>query len=259
MQRTKEIIYEHIANNQFPMEESEFIVQCLEKGADLSLRQTCVDGKRVSEGFEPVIAPRVSIAFMAGADLPQVTRMEKFGMTSNTPDQKSATWRVTTSGTFLNDFEVDTDLSIIQADNSAQVIAPSRERNLLADAPYFVSNNAKLGLLSKRCNDRTVTIHSNHVKIFNELTGANRDFESILIEVDGSSLTSLIVNYSHLIYRGGPALSFAEIVIDGLNDIVEKLTNLDQTVGCYDRRCVSSLHSQSDTLPSVDWTAHYVL
>jgi hypothetical protein len=252
MQRTKEIIYEQIADNQFPMEESEFIVQRLEKRADLSLRQTCVDGKRVSEGSGTAIAPRVSIAFMAGADLPQVTRMEQVGMMSKTPDQKSATWRVDTAGTLLNDFEVDTDLSIIQADNTAQVIAPSRERNLLADAPYFVSNNANLGLLSKRCNDRTVTIHSDHVQIVHELTGANRDFESILIEVDGSSLTSLIVNYSHLIYRGGPAPRFAETVIDGLNDIVDKLTNLDQTVGCYDKRCVSSLHSQSNTLPNVD-------
>jgi hypothetical protein len=49
MQRTKDIIYEQIVNNQFPMDESEFIVKCLEKRADFSLRQTCVDGKRVSK------------------------------------------------------------------------------------------------------------------------------------------------------------------------------------------------------------------
>jgi hypothetical protein len=228
MQRTMDIIYEQITNNRFPVEESEFIVQCLEKRADLSLRQTYIDGRRVSEVCETATTLRVAITLMAGADSPQVNRFGQVGMTSEIPDQKSATWRVNTASTLLNDFGVDTDLSIIQADNTAHVIARSRERKLLADAPNFASNNVRLGLLSRRCDDRTVTIHSDHVEIVHALTGTNWDLESTLIEVDGSSLTSLIVNYRHLIYRGGPALSFAETVMDNLTDLVYQLTRSHQ-------------------------------
>lgn len=67
----------------------------------------------MNEISETAAKPRIGIAFMAGADPPQVNRMEQFGMTRRTPEQKSALWRVNTAGTLLNDFEVDTDLSTI--------------------------------------------------------------------------------------------------------------------------------------------------
>jgi len=213
MQRTKDIIYERIADNQFPMEESEIAVPCFGTRADTSARQTYVDGKRVSKVSEGAVTPRIGMTFMAGADTPQVNRMEQVGMARNPPDQKSATWRVNTAGTLLHDFEVDTDLSIIQSDNTSQVIARYRERNLLTDRPYLASNAAKLALVAKGWNDRTVTIHSDHVSIVQDLTSRSWDLESTLLEVDGSSLTSLMVNYRHLIYRGGPSLTFAETVI----------------------------------------------
>lgn len=228
MQRTKDIIYEQIAKNQFPMEESEFIVRCFGKRADTSARQTYVDGKRLSEVSETAVTPRIGMTFMAGADTPQVNRMEQVGMASKTPDQKSATWRVNTAGTLLHDFEVDTDLSIIQSDNTSQVVTRYRERNLITDSPYFASNSAKHALVTKGWNDRTVTIHSDHVEIVKDLTSGNWDLESTLIEVDGASLTNLMVNYRHLIYRGGPSLTFAETVIDTQMDVMFWLTKLDQ-------------------------------
>lgn len=212
MQRTKDIIYEQIANNQFPMEESENVVRLLEKRADGSVQQTFRDGKRMSETSDTAVIPRVGMTFMAGADTPQVNRMEQLGMTSKPPDQKSAAWRVNTAGTLLNDFEVDTDLSIIQSDNTAQVVARFRERNLLIDRPHPGANGTKHAWLAKPRNERTVTIHSDHVQIVSDLAIGNWDLESTLIEVDGSSLTNLIVNYRHLIYRGGPALTFPEKV-----------------------------------------------
>lgn len=212
MQRTKDMIYEQIADNQFPMDESDFIVRCLEKRADASVRQTYHDGNRVNEISEATAKPRIGITFMAGADQPQVNRMEQIDMTSKTPEQKSALWRVNTAGTLLNDFEVDTDLSIIQSDNTSQVIARYRERNLIIDRPSSASNNAKHTLVARGWNDRTVTIHSDHVEIVSDLSIRKWDLESTLIEVDGSSLTNLIVNYRHLIYRGGPALTFNETV-----------------------------------------------
>ena len=212
MQRTKDIIYEQIANNQFPMEESENVVRFLEKRADGSVQQTYHDGKRVNEVSDTVIIPRVGLTLLAGADTPQVNRMEQVGMNSKAPDQKSAAWRVNTAGTLLNDFEVDSDLSIIQSDNTSQVVARLRERNLLAGRAYAGANSAKHAWVTKPRNERTVTIHSDHVKIVNDLAAESWDLESTLIEVDGSSLTNLIVNYRHLISRGGPALTFPETV-----------------------------------------------
>lgn len=228
MRRTKDIIYEQIANNQFPMEESESIVRCLEIRSDVCVRQTYSDGKRVSELSETALIPRVGLTFMPGADTPQVNRMEQIGMACTTPDQKSASWRVNTAGTLLNDFEVDTDLSIIQSDNTAHVIARSQKRNLLSDT------HPKMALSSRRADERTVTIHSDHVKIVNNLSAGTWDLECTLIEVDGSSLVNLIVNYRHLIYRGGPALNFAETVFENYSCPTCRLTYSDQTAGRYD-------------------------
>lgn len=234
MQRTKDMIYEQIADNQFPMEESEFFVRCFEKRADASICQTYYEGKRVNEISETAAKPRIGITFMAGADTPQVNRMEQIDMTSKTPEQKSALWRVNTAGTLLNDFEVDTDLSIIQSDQTAQVIARYRERNPIIDRPYSASNSAKHTLVARGWDDRTVTIHSDHVEIVSDLSARRWDLESTLIEVDGSSLTNLIVNYRHLIYRGGPALSFTETVLHDHKVIGLLLTILDQVARYHD-------------------------
>ncbi len=212
MQRTKDIIYEQIADNQFPMDESDFIARCLKRRSIASVCQTYHEGKRVHEISETAAKPRIGITFMAGADTPQVNRMEQIDMTNKTPEQKSALWRVNTAGALLNDFEVDTDLSIIQSDNTPQVVTKYRERNLIIDRPCSASSTAKHALVGRAWNDRTVTIQSDHVEIVNDLSLRKWDLESTLIEVDGSSLTNLIVNYRHLIYRGGPALTFNETV-----------------------------------------------
>jgi hypothetical protein len=241
MQRTKDIIYEQIANNQFPMEESEFIVLCLEKRADPSVRQTYYDGKRMSNISDKAVIPKIGMTFMAGADTPQVNRMEQIGMTSNTPNQKNAIWRVNTAGTLLNDFEVDTDLSIIQSDNTPQIVARARSRESFADDSR-TPNSAKRALAMRGCDQRTVTVHSDHVEIVNDLAAGEWDLESTLIEVDGSSLTNLIVNYRHLIYRGGPALTFPETVMHTDSKTLNLLTRAGQIARRHDRRCASPLH-----------------
>jgi hypothetical protein len=234
MQRTKDIIYEQIANNQFTSEESDFMVRCLEKTVDASVRQTYFGEKRIRDISESAVVPKIGMKFMAGADTPQVNRIEQVGMTHKTPDQKSAIWRVNTAGALLNDFEVDTDLSVIQTDNTSQVIARSLERNVRADTPCFASNIAKRDLVSKKCDRRTVTIHSDHVELVSDLAAGDWDLESTLIEVDGSSLTNLIVNYRHLIHRGGPALTFPETVLNENTETVYLLTKTDQTSTRYD-------------------------
>jgi hypothetical protein len=149
MQRTKDIIYEQIADYQCPVEESELIVRCLEKRADGRVRQTYYDGKRVNDISEAAAIPKIGVTFMPGVDTPQANRLEQVGMTSNVPDQKTAIWRVNTAGTLLNDFEVDKDLSIVQSDNTAQVVAKSRARNPFVEKTYFASKECQAGTGSK--------------------------------------------------------------------------------------------------------------
>jgi hypothetical protein len=211
MQRSKDIIYEQIANHQFPIEE-QLILRGLEKRADGRLRQTYYEGNPVTTVSETGIVPRIGMTFMAGADAPQVNRMEQIGMTDQAPEQKSASWRVNTAGTLLKDFEVDSDLSILQSDNTPQTVARVLHRNGHETDDNLSQPCPKLTLLSKAYDERTVTIESDHVYLVNDLACRNWDLESTLIEVDGSSLINLIVNYRHLIYRGGPALTTGETV-----------------------------------------------
>lgn len=128
------------------------------------------------------------------------------------PDQKDSTWRVNTAGVSLKNFEVDKDLSNIQSDNTSAAIAKAHQWNVLPDGPHFPSSSPSRAIVSRSRDDRTVTIDSENVHIVNDLGQSSWDLESTLIEVDGSSLTNLIVNYRHLIYRGGPSLTFAETV-----------------------------------------------
>jgi hypothetical protein len=213
LQHSKERIYEELANKQFPLEESALIVRQFEKSVDGNVRATFFNGVRAQEISDNAVEPRIGLTFMAGADTPQVNRMEQIGMTQSQPDQKTATWRVNTAGALLRNFDVDKDLSIVQSDNTSAVICRARERRALEDSPYTSSGNrASKILTSQRREDRTVTIDSDNVQIVNDLSTAKWDLESTLIEVDGSSLTALIVNYRHLISSGGPILTFADTV-----------------------------------------------
>jgi hypothetical protein len=214
LQHSKERIYEELANKQFPLEESALIVRQFEKSADRNVRATFFNGVRAQETSDDAVEPRVGLTFMAGADTPQVNRMEQIGMTQSKPDQKTATWRVNTAGALLRNFDVDKDLSIIQSDNTSAVIYKVRERQVLEGSTYAPSGNrsSSKALIGQRREDRTVTIDSDKVQIVDDLSLGNWDLESTLIEVDGSSLTALIVNYRHLISSGGPVLTFTETV-----------------------------------------------
>lgn len=213
LQHSKERIYEELANKQFPLEESALIVRQFEKSADRNVRATFFNGVRAQETSDDAIEPRVGLTFMAGADTPQVNRMEQIGMTQSKPDQKTAAWRVNTAGALLRNFDVDKDLSIIQLDNTPAVVYKFRARQAL-EGSYYVSpgHRPSKAVSSQRREDRTVTIDSDNVHIVNDLGLEKWDLESTLIEVDGSSLTALIVNYRHLISSGGPVLTFSDTV-----------------------------------------------
>lgn len=163
------------------------------------------------------------MTFMAGADISQVTQLEQIGMAHGKPEQKDAAWRVNTAGTLLLNYEVEKDLSVIHTDNIATVVKNARDRRVLEDGPVFQPSNPQRALAtSKTREDRTVTIDSDNVQIVNEFTPGEWDLESTLIEVDGQSLMGLIVNYRHLIHRGGPALTPEETVGISLADSVSE-------------------------------------
>ncbi len=63
------------------------------------------------------------------------------------------------------------------------------------------------------------------MKIVNDLRLQEWDLESTLIEVDGSSITKLMVNFRHLISRGGPDMTFEEtrVLLDTMIEDARRL------------------------------------
>jgi hypothetical protein len=171
------------------------------------------DGIRLAEVIEDAIKPKIGIAFLAGADTPQVTQMEQIQMSQKEPDQKDASWRVNTAGALLNNFDVDKSISIIETDNTPAVIAAARQR-MNATGPFTDPNASsnQRALALRRHQDRIVTIDSDNVKIVNVLSSEKWDLEGLLVEVDQSSLMAVILNYRHIINRGGSNLSCGETV-----------------------------------------------
>ncbi|KAI9775615.1 MAG: hypothetical protein M1839_001016 [Geoglossum umbratile] len=203
--RMKDLIYEEIANRHFPP--TDIVLKVMGRREDEGVRMTFINGHRAAEVSESAPVAKVGITFMAGADEPQVNRMEETGMGGRGPDQKDSKWRVHTAGSLLSRFKVDTDLSIVQTDQTAAVAAKARARarRYSAGAPSNSTSPTALSRIGR--DDSSVTIDSADVHIVDNLSQEEWDIESTLIEVDGSSLMSLIFNYRDLIYRNGPALT----------------------------------------------------
>jgi hypothetical protein len=208
-------VWEDIANKLLPPEESEHMVKFLEKTPDEKTKRTYVEGVVVQEVDENAAAPWVGLTFLPGADKAQVTRQEQFDMASGEPDQKDAIWRVNTAASLLMNFEVSTDLSVVQRYNADDVQAiVDRER---AKKPIVLQRqtsrsqfNRSMAVVPRVRSHDPITIDSERVKIVNNLYENQWDLQSTLIEVDGSSLLNLMVNYKHLISRGGPDMTFDE-------------------------------------------------
>ncbi|KAI9774145.1 MAG: hypothetical protein M1840_005238 [Geoglossum simile] len=226
----KDLIYEEIANRHFPPEE--LMLKVMEKRADERVKMTFVNGRRTPEVSDSAPVAKVGITFMAGADEPLVNQMEEIGMGGRGPNQKDAKWRVHTAGSLLNEFKVDPDLSIVQSDKTAKVAARARARTRShsSGGPSSFPSPTTLSLTSR--DDSLVTIDSDDVHIVDDLSGDEWDLQSTLIEVDGSSLMSLIFNYRDLIYCNGPALthgrtmSLLETMIEDARRLCARSPNL---------------------------------
>lgn len=208
-------VWEDIANKLLPPEESELMVKFLEKRPDEITKRTYLEGVPLPEIDEQAPVPWVGLTYLPGADKPQVARIEQTNMAGGDPDQKDAMWRVNTAASLLMSFEVLTDLSIVQRYNADDVQALLNRYKkpipLQRQESRLQSNrNNNMALVPKVRGREPITIDSDYVKIVNNLREHQWDLQSTLIEVDGSSLLNLIVNYRHLISRGGPDMSFDE-------------------------------------------------
>ncbi|KAL9620650.1 MAG: hypothetical protein Q9160_004786 [Pyrenula sp. 1 TL-2023] len=206
-------LWTEIANKYIPPEETDLMVRRLEKRADRSFQRTYIEGVPISEVQEAAPVLKVALNFLPGADKPQVNRIEETNMSSGTPDPKTALWRVATAGALLTQFEVTERLEITEADRSNVVAKRARERLQKAHRPS--SNTSDSQSADKRLRNRTdvraaVTIDSDEVSMVNGLNYGDFDLCCTLIEVDGTSLMNMMINFRHIISRGGPDMSFFE-------------------------------------------------
>lgn len=205
------------------------MIRQFEKSRDAPVRCTFIDGQLCNDGFiESAAVIRVGIAFLPGADKPAVNRLEQFDMTGKEPDQQDAVWRVNTAAELLSVFDVDKNLSVVQTDQTAKIAERARQRRAASRQDSFISRDNSLTkdreYRFKNHHD-AVTIDSAEVKITNELRNENWDVSSTLIEVDGSSLISLIVHYRKLVLRAGPDPPF-EVTRELLETMIEDARRL---------------------------------
>ncbi|KAL6247167.1 hypothetical protein RBB50_005510 [Rhinocladiella similis] len=181
LQDQQDDLLERLAGQYTSFEAHDMLVKAFEKTNTGELSASFKDGIRLAEVVEDAIKPKIGIAFLAGADTPQVTQMEQIQMSQKEPDQKDASWRVNTAGALLKNFDVDKSMSIIATDNTPAIV--------------------------------------------NVLFSEKWDLEGLLVEVDQSSLVAVILNYRHIINRGGSNLSCGE-TIKLLDNMIEDARRL---------------------------------
>jgi hypothetical protein len=198
---------EYISDELFSLDESEDTVKYLEKWSNENLKRTYVEGVPVLVVDKSAAVPSVGLTFLLGADPPQVVRHEISNIAGIEPDQKSALWRINTAASLLTDFVISTDFSITKRYNadSVQTLLNRTKKSIQLqghDSQLQANRNSNIAFASKARDREPITIDSDLVKVVNNLQEHQWDLQSMLIEVDGSSLLNLIINFTHLISRG---------------------------------------------------------
>ena len=205
--KAKSQAYTEHTNKTVGVEQTDFMIQQLERRPNPRLRQSYANGRALEEVVESAPVLSVGLAFLAGADKPQVTRGEQVNMEGKEPDQKDTVWRVNTAGSLLSHVTVSPDLQIIQTDQTASVLARIRAQSRGRER-FFQDQKMALSRRSRYAD--TITIDSERVAIVKDLRGGDWDIRGLLVEVDWSSLWDLMINYRNLIAGGGPEMTFEE-------------------------------------------------
>ena len=205
--KAKNDAYVDYTNKTLVPEQTDFMIQQLERKADPRLRRTYENGVPLDEVVPSAPVLTVGLTFLPGADKPQVNRSEQINMEGKEADQKDALWRVTTAGSLLTQFKVFPDLQILQTDQTASIL--KRAKYHARDRDRQFPDQRKALARSSRTS-ATVTIDSAHVTIVNDLQKGDWDLRGLLVEVDYGSLWDLMVDYRNLIAGGGPDMTFEE-------------------------------------------------
>jgi len=174
-----------MANKALPPEQTDLMIQQMEKRADKRLRRTYSNGIPLPEVLDSARVLTVGLMFLPGADKPQVNRIERTSMEGKEPDQKDSSWRVSTAGSLLSQFLVTTDLQVVQSDETASILRRARSRAHESDGVF--SDPRKALALRSRQSD-AVTIDSEYVTLVNDLRFGSYDLQGLLVEVDETSL-----------------------------------------------------------------------
>ncbi|MCJ1402768.1 hypothetical protein MMC11_005989 [Xylographa trunciseda] len=224
--QAKSAAWDDFSNKMLPPEETELMLKRLEKRADERQQRTYVEGFATKDVQEAAVVLYIGLTFLPGADKAQVNRIEQADMAGGEPNQKSSNWRVNTAGSLLMQFDVSADLSVVKKDQTAMIASKAKERvNLKESRLSYLPPQRKSVQLHGQEYPYAVTIDSEKVKIVKDLRAGEWDIQCTLIEVDASSLWNLIVNYKHLISRGGPNMSFEEtrVLLDTMIEDARRL------------------------------------
>ena len=205
--KAKSDAYVDYTNKTLGPEQTDFMIQRLERKSDPRLQRTYANGLALEEVIDSAPVLRVGLTFLPGADKPQVNRSEQINMEGKEADQKDALWRVNTAGSLLSQFNVSQDLQIVQIDQTASIVARAKYQARDHDRQFPDQRKA---LTRRKRNSDTVTIDSECITIAKDLRSGDWDLRGLLVEVDWSSLWDLMVNYRNLIAGGGPEMTFDE-------------------------------------------------
>lgn len=203
---------ERLSNHYTPYEGYDLLIKTFENTVNGTVKATFQDGTRLAEVREEAVRPKVGLTFLPGADTPQ---LQPNGRDADDPNY-SRSERCFVEGQYRRGpscqlFGASRHDNILlrqyRSCRQCDTQAPEWRRRAVQRANYEFKSTC-----IRRAADRLVTIDSNNVKIVNDLNWEIWDLDGLLVEVDQSSLMSLISNYQRLIRRGGPDLPTTETV-----------------------------------------------
>ena len=124
--KAKSDAYVDYTNKTLGPEQTDFMIQQLERKPDPRLRKTYANGLALEEVIDSAPVLTVGLTFLPGADKPQVNRSEQIYMEGKEADQKDAHWRVATAGSLLSQFHVSPDLQIVRTDQTASIVSRAK-------------------------------------------------------------------------------------------------------------------------------------
>lgn len=223
-------VISYIKEKSHYAEDASQIILRLQMATDRRLKRSYVSGMPIRDYYESAPLIKVGIVFLPGADRPTVTQLEQeMLMADYKPDQLSANWRVNTAGHLLLDFEVTKDLRVIARDSTPQVLEHSRRRKEHSFSSFLPGQKTEALVVAGKEKLPAVNIDSEDVTLVHDLRSypGQFDLESTLVEVDYTSMASLLVNFQLIIQKRNAAQDLDETrnLLEAMMEDVRRLCN----------------------------------